>query len=97
MDAIAIENLTKFYANGLRALDNISLTVKKGDFFALLGPNGAGKSTTIGILTSLIRKTSGKISIFNTDIDVNFPLAKTYMGVVPQNLILIFLKKWNKF
>ncbi len=84
VDAITIQDLSKTYENGMLALENISLTVKKGDFFALLGPNGAGKSTTIGILTSLIRKTSGQVRIFDANIDTDFSLAKSYIGVVPQ-------------
>lgn len=82
--AITIENLHKQYGGALEALKGISLKVEQGDFFALLGPNGAGKSTTIGILCSLIRKTSGKVEIFGVDIDNDFPLAKTFLGVVPQ-------------
>lgn len=84
VDAITIQDLSKTYENGMLALESISLTVKKGDFFALLGPNGAGKSTTIGILTSLIRKTSGEVRIFDANIDTDFSLAKSYIGVVPQ-------------
>lgn len=84
VDAITIQDLSKTYENGMLALENISLRVKKGDFFALLGPNGAGKSTTIGILTSLIRKTSGEVRIFDANIDTDFSLAKSYIGVVPQ-------------
>ena len=84
MNAITISHLNKIYHNGLQALDDINLNVKEGDFFALLGPNGAGKSTTIGILTSLINKTSGHVKIFDVDIDENFPLAKSHIGVVPQ-------------
>lgn len=83
-DAISIHDLGKTYENGFEALKKISLTVKKGDFFALLGPNGAGKSTTIGILTSLVRKTSGQVKIFGVDIDKDFSTAKSYVGVVPQ-------------
>ncbi|MDI7185463.1 ABC transporter ATP-binding protein [Leptospira santarosai] len=82
--ALQIENLVKTYANGVTALKGISLNVGKGDFFALLGPNGAGKSTTIGILSSLVNKTSGKIQIFDTDIDTDLAKAKSYIGIVPQ-------------
>ncbi|WP_417527033.1 ABC transporter ATP-binding protein [Marinomonas shanghaiensis] len=82
--AIEISDLKKRYASGFEALKGIDLKVEKGDFFALLGPNGAGKSTTIGILCSLVNKTSGSVSIFGTDIDDNFALAKKYLGVVPQ-------------
>jgi ABC-2 type transport system ATP-binding protein len=82
--ALSIENLTKRYAGGFEALKGISLTVEQGDFFALLGPNGAGKSTTIGIICSLVAKTSGTVSVFDADIDTDFPRAKKYIGIVPQ-------------
>lgn len=82
--AIELEGLEKTYANGVKALRSINLKVESGDFFALLGPNGAGKSTTIGILSSLINKTGGNVRIFGTDIDSNPDLAKTYLGIVPQ-------------
>jgi ABC-2 type transport system ATP-binding protein len=82
--ALKIQNLTKQYDNGFQALKHIDLEVEEGDFFALLGPNGAGKSTTIGILCSLVRKTSGSVSIFGHDIDEDFSLAKKQIGVVPQ-------------
>ena len=74
--ALEIENLRKVYDNGFEALKGISLSVTQGDFFALLGPNGAGKSTTIGIICSLVSKTGGRIEVFGTDIDVDFPGAK---------------------
>lgn len=82
--AIEISDLKKRYGSGFEALKGIDLKVEKGDFFALLGPNGAGKSTTIGILCSLVNKTSGSVSIFGTDIDKDFAKAKKYLGVVPQ-------------
>ncbi|ETI57990.1 ABC transporter ATP-binding protein [Marinomonas profundimaris] len=82
--AIEISDLKKRYEGGFEALKGIDLKVEKGDFFALLGPNGAGKSTTIGILCSLVNKSSGKVSIFGTDVDENFAKAKKYLGVVPQ-------------
>ncbi|PJZ86181.1 ABC transporter ATP-binding protein [Leptospira harrisiae] len=82
--AIELEGLEKTYGSGVKALRSINLKVESGDFFALLGPNGAGKSTTIGILSSLIGKTGGKVKIFGTDIDTNPDLAKTYLGIVPQ-------------
>lgn len=82
--AIDIKNLTKTYGKSFQALKGIDLEVKQGDFFALLGPNGAGKSTTIGILCSLVNKTSGSVKIFDVDIDKNFAKAKTFVGVVPQ-------------
>ncbi len=82
--ALSIKNLHKTYGNGFAALKGISLEVEPGDFFALLGPNGAGKSTTIGIISSLVKKTSGEVSIFGKDIDKEYSLAKQYLGVVPQ-------------
>jgi ABC-2 type transport system ATP-binding protein len=83
-DAIHVENVRKTYQGGVQALKGVSLSIKQGDFFALLGPNGAGKTTLIGILTSLVNKTSGKASIFDADIDSNPNKAKTYIGLVPQ-------------
>lgn len=82
--ALTIENLRKVYGDGFEALKGISLEVQQGDFFALLGPNGAGKSTTIGIICSLVTKTSGKVSVFDVDIDRDFAAAKKYIGIVPQ-------------
>jgi ABC-2 type transport system ATP-binding protein len=85
MSAIQIENLTKIYKGTTQpAIDNLSFTIEKGEFFALLGENGAGKTTTIGVLTSLVNKTSGQVSVMNIDIDKDFPLAKSFIGVVPQ-------------
>lgn len=84
LPALSIENLSKTYGNGFQALKGVSLTVEQGDFYALLGPNGAGKSTTIGIICSLVNKTGGRVQVFDADIDVNFPAAKKYIGIVPQ-------------
>lgn len=86
MYALEIEGLRKTYTSGLTALNGINLRVGAGDFFALLGPNGAGKSTIIGIVTSLVNKSAGRVSIFDIDIEENFPLAKSYIGVVPQEI-----------
>ncbi len=86
MKALSIENLKKVYANGNQALAGISLDVEEGDFFALLGPNGAGKSTTIGIICSLINKTSGTVRICDYDTDSHFDQAKACIGVVPQEI-----------
>lgn len=82
--ALSIKKLTKIYPNGLVAVKGIDLDVAQGDFFALLGPNGAGKTTTIGILTSLINKTGGQVSILGYDIDIDAEMAKTCIGLVPQ-------------
>lgn len=88
MHAIEIKQLCKTYDNGIEALKSIDLTIKTGDFFALLGANGAGKSTTIGLITSLLTKTSGSISICGTDLDKNPTQAKQNLGLVPQEINL---------
>ncbi len=82
--ALSISNLHKTYASGTQALKGIDLEVEKGDFFALLGPNGAGKSTAIGIISSLVNKTQGKVNVFGHDIDTNLTQAKQNLGLVPQ-------------
>jgi ABC-2 type transport system ATP-binding protein len=82
--ALSISNLTKTYRNGVEALRGISLEVEEGDFYALLGPNGAGKSTTIGVVSSLVRKSGGTVKVFGYDIDTQLSLAKQQLGVVPQ-------------
>ena len=86
MPALSIRQLTKTYSNGVEALRGIDLDVEQGDFFALLGPNGAGKTTTIGIITSLVRKTSGTVSVFGHDIDREIAVAKSCIGIVPQEI-----------
>jgi len=86
MNALEISNLKKTYASGVEALKGISLSVEEGDFYALLGPNGAGKSTTIGIVSSLVTKSDGNVSIFGTDIDQDFAEAKRKLGVVAQEM-----------
>ena len=82
--ALEIQDLKKVYATGVEALRGINLTVEEGDFYALLGPNGAGKSTTIGIITSLVNKTSGKVKVFDYDLDTDLVRAKQQIGLVPQ-------------
>lgn len=82
--AISIQGLEKTYPNGFTALRGINLEVEQGDFFALLGPNGAGKSTTIGVLSSLVNKSAGRVSVFGHDIDTDLMAAKRCIGVVPQ-------------
>ena len=83
-NALVIENLQKTYKGGVHAVKGISLTVNQGDFFALLGPNGAGKSTTIGIISSLVQKTTGSVKVFGFDIDQQLEQAKLCIGLVPQ-------------
>ena len=84
--AIAIKDLTKTYANGFDALKGISLEVEQGDFFALLGPNGAGKSTTIGVLSTLVKKSGGIVEIFGKNVDSHVYETKLDLGVVPQEI-----------
>jgi ABC-2 type transport system ATP-binding protein len=84
MFALSITDLHKKYKGGFQALSGVTLDVREGEFFGLLGPNGAGKTTTIGIITSLVTKTAGKVSVFGIDIDDDFPAAKRLIGVVPQ-------------
>lgn len=82
--ALQLSGVTKTYKSGVSALKGIDLTVAEGDFFALLGPNGAGKSTSIGIVSSLVKKTAGQVRIFGHDLDVDTEEAKRQLGVVPQ-------------
>ena len=84
--ALQIDNLKKTYKGGTIALKGISLKVKKGDFYALLGPNGAGKSSTIGIIGTLVTKTSGQVKIFDIDTDKDVATAKLLLGVVSQEI-----------
>lgn len=86
-DAIEIEGLCKTYAGGKRALDDITLSVPRGQIFGLLGPNGAGKSTTINILSGMVTKTSGSARIWGFDIDAHPRNAKASIGIVPQEIL----------
>jgi ABC-2 type transport system ATP-binding protein len=86
MKALSFQQLTKTYKSGVQALKGIDLAVEEGDFFALLGPNGAGKTTAIGIVTSLVNKTSGKVEVFGHDIDTELAVAKSCIGIVPQEI-----------
>ena len=86
MQALVLRQLTKIYKNGIKALKGIDLEVAEGDFFALLGPNGAGKTTIIGIVTSLVNKTCGTVEVFGHDMDRELEVAKSCIGVVPQEI-----------
>lgn len=88
MRALSIQDLRKTYANGNEALKGINFSVESGDFYALLGPNGAGKTTAIGIMSSLVNKTTGKVEIFGHDIDSDLAAAKACIGLVPQEINL---------
>jgi ABC-2 type transport system ATP-binding protein len=83
-NALQISNLTKTYRNGLQALNSVNLEIKKGDFFALLGSNGAGKTTLIGIITGLLNKTAGEISILGVNQNKNPNQVKHLIGLMPQ-------------
>ena len=83
-NALSISALQKTYGADMHALKGIDLEVPEGDFFALLGPNGAGKSTAIGIICSLVNKTSGSVKVFDYDIDLHKEAAKASIGLVPQ-------------
>src|SRR5690554_5614287 len=82
--ALEITGLRKTYKGGLEALKGVDLTVNAGDFYALLGPNGAGKSTTIGIIASLVNKSSGSVKVFGHDLDTQITDVKKQLGLVPQ-------------
>jgi ABC-2 type transport system ATP-binding protein len=86
MKALTFRQLSKTYKNGVQALKGIDLDVEEGDFFALLGPNGAGKTTAIGIVTSLVNKTGGQVQVFGHDIDTELAIAKSCIGIVPQEI-----------
>jgi ABC-2 type transport system ATP-binding protein len=86
MKALSLRKLSKTYKTGVQALKGIDLDVDQGDFFALLGPNGAGKTTAIGIVSSLVTKTSGTVSVFGHDIDTDLEEAKACLGLVPQEI-----------
>ena len=86
MKALSIQALAKTYGNGVQALKGVDLDVEEGDFFALLGPNGAGKTTAIGIISSLVTKSAGHVSVFGHDIDRDLWLAKSCIGLVPQEI-----------
>lgn len=83
-NALEIKGLRKVYKGGFEALKGIDLTVQEGDFYALLGPNGAGKSTTIGVISSLVNKTEGKVTVFGYDLDTQLADLKRQIGLVPQ-------------
>jgi len=86
MKALSLRQLSKTYRNGVHALKGIDLDVEQGDFFALLGPNGAGKTTAIGIIASLVNKSSGQALVFGHDVDTDLESAKACLGLVPQEI-----------
>ena len=86
MNAILVKKLNKYYDNGFKALSNINLEIKKGEIFALLGPNGAGKSTLINIICGINKKKDGEISVFGHDIEKSYKMARSKIGLVPQEI-----------
>jgi ABC-2 type transport system ATP-binding protein len=84
--ALEITDLRKTYATGVEALKGVSLSVAPGDFYALLGPNGAGKSTLIGVVSSLVNKTSGEVKVFGIDLHAHRSEAMRQVGLVPQEI-----------
>ncbi len=94
--ALELTDLRKVYATGVEALRGINLTVEEGDFYALLGPNGAGKSTTIGIITSLVNKSSGSVKVFGYDLDKNWSKSNNRLVWFPKNSISIPLKRSSR-
>ena len=87
MVAISIKNLTKYYGK-LKALENISFDVKKGEFFGFLGPNGAGKTTTINVITGLSNFNNGEVKIFDYDVIKDYKDARRLIGVSQQEFNL---------
>ena len=93
MDALSLKGLAKVYPNGVEALKGIDLTVREGEFYALLGPNGAGKTTAIGIITTLVNKTAGKVRVYGHDLDKDPASVKKCIGVTPQEVNLNMFEK----
>src|SRR3989344_1541772 len=93
MKALSVSKLEKTYPNNVRALKGINLDIEEGDFFALLGPNGAGKTTLIGITAGLVNKTGGTVRVFGRDIDQSGDEAKSFIGLVPQEMNFSIFEK----
>ena len=87
-DLISINNLSKTYENGLKALNNVSLNIKKGEILAMLGPNGAGKTTLISIICGIVTPSSGKVNVDGFDIINDYRQTRSKIGLVPQELTL---------
>ena len=85
---IIIDNLSKVYNNGFKALKTVNLNIKKGEIFAMLGPNGAGKTTLISIICGIVKPSSGKVSVDGFDIIDDYRETRSKIGLVPQELTL---------
>jgi ABC-2 type transport system ATP-binding protein len=93
---ISVSNLSKIYASGFRALNDINLDIRRGEIFALLGPNGAGKTTLIGIICGIVNPTSGTVTVDGHDIITSYRKARSLIGLVPQELTTdAFETVWN--
>jgi ABC-2 type transport system ATP-binding protein len=93
---VSAENLVVVYQDGTRAVEDISFSVEEGEFFGFLGPNGAGKSTTIKVLTTLLRKTSGKVTVAGADLDKSPGVIRKDIGVLSQETSLdVDLTGWE--
>ena len=93
---ISIRSLTKTYASGLQALNNINLEIRRGEIFALLGPNGAGKTTLISIICGIVTPSAGSVSANGHDILKDYRAARAMIGLVPQELsIAAFESIWD--
>jgi len=94
--ALEINNLTKIYRTGTLAVDGVSLSVPKGEFFGFLGPNGAGKTTTLHCVTGIAKLTSGSIKVFGTDVVLDYREARKKVGLAPQEFnVDFFAKVWK--
>lgn len=91
--AISIQDLHKTYANGHQALKGVNLDVEEGDFFALLGPNGAGKSTTIGVISTLVKQSSGTVKVYGKNVETHVYETKLDLGIVPQEVNFSLFEK----
>lgn len=85
--AINIDNISKRFGD-FQALNQVSLSIRQGEFFGLLGPNGAGKSTLINILSGLLRADSGAISVLGDDVLLDYRQARMNLGIVPQEVVM---------
>jgi len=95
-NAICVRGLNKTYSNGFQALEDINLQVKRGEIFALLGPNGAGKTTLISIICGIANSSSGHVEVFGHDNITDYRIARSHIGLVPQELTTdAFETVWN--
>src|SRR6266851_3673881 len=88
---ISVANLSKTYGSGFKALDNVNLEIRRGEIFALLGPNGAGKTTLISIICGIANLSEGRVTVDGHDINADYRAARSLIGLVPQELQILFL------